>query len=62
MERMERNLVIRIPTTLVAALDEHRARTLISTSAFVRRAIEEALQPGVGGLDHKLGVEKQLAL
>lgn len=37
-------LNVRIPNSLAARLAEHKQETLIPTSAFVRRAIEEALK------------------
>jgi hypothetical protein len=36
-------LNVRIPNALAARLTEHKQKTLVPTSAFVRRAIEEAL-------------------
>jgi predicted DNA-binding protein len=37
-------LNIRIPSSLAERLTERQKNTLVPTSAFVRRAIEEALQ------------------
>ena len=41
-------LQVRIPNELAARLAAHKKRTLIPTSAFVRRAIEYALDPEDG--------------
>jgi hypothetical protein len=42
---MSVDIVVRFTDEQAAALKAERARTLVPTSAFIRRAVEEALNP-----------------
>ena len=45
---MPKDILVRLADDLAARLAEHKARTLVPTTAFVRRAIERALETAEG--------------